>query len=100
MADLQYNTEIMRQSAKGYVDIAKKLGNIKTDLEKQIEDLKAVYWKSDAGEAFMDMYEDSWAVNVEKYIAVLEEMAKLLERAAADYDSVTVKLKQIPGISI
>lgn len=100
MPDLKYNTEDMRGSAEKYREIADELENVKKDLKKQIEDLKAVYWRSEAGNAFMKMYQDTWAVNVEKYIAVLREMARILDRAAGDYDSVTQKMKSIPGIQI
>ena len=100
MADLKYDTEEMRKTAGKYREIAKDLNKVKEDLKKQISDLEAVDWRSDAGKAFMDMYEDSWATNVEKYIAVLKEMARLLERAAVDYEGINRYLRQIPEVKI
>jgi hypothetical protein len=46
------------------------------------------------------MYEDGWADNVDKYVAVLNEMARQLDAAANEYDKVTAKLKEIEGVSI
>lgn len=98
MPDLKYDTDAMRESAEKYKDIADDLEEVKEVLKGQITDLKEVYWKTDAGEAFMNMYEDTWAKNVDKYIAVLREMSGLLNRAARDYDSVTSKLKTVPEV--
>lgn len=98
MADLEYDTDEMRSSAQKYREIAVDLGTVEKDLKKQIADLKSVYWQSDAGDAFMDMYEETWAANVDKYILVLDKMASLLDQAANDYDSVTEKLKTIPEV--
>lgn len=100
MPDLKYNTSDLRDSAAKYRDIADEMKSVKTDLKKQISDLKDVYWKSEAGEEFMNLYEDSWATNVDKYVAVLREMASILEKAANDYDDVTSKIKTIPEIEI
>lgn len=85
----------MRESAKTYKETAQKLESVKENLKKQIHDLKNTHWKSDAGEAFMEEYEETWAVNAEKYAAVMREMADQLERAANDYDTVTDKINQI-----
>lgn len=98
MPDLKFNTEELRASAHIYRQIGDELKSVKTSLKDQIADLKNVYWKSGAGDAFLELYEDSWAVNVDKYIAVLREMANILDRVATDYDSVTQKIKTIPEI--
>ncbi len=98
MPDLKFNTEDMRNSAQQYRSIAEELANVKKTLKQQISDLKDIYWKSEAGEEFMNLYEDTWAVNVDKYVAVLEEMADILDRAAKDYDSITGKISEIPEI--
>ena len=100
LPDLKYDTEELRNSAKRYRETAEKLTQVKKELKKSISDLKNVYWKSTAGTAFQDMYEETWAVNVEKYAAVMKEMAGQLDKAAADYDDVTNKLKNIDGIDI
>lgn len=100
MPDLQYDTECMRKSAKTFYEKAELLITVKDDLKKQIDDLKSIYWQSDAGDAFMNMYKDTWADNVEKYAAVLKEMSKLLEKAADDYDEVSKEAANLDGFSI
>lgn len=100
MADLKYDTEIMRTTAKNYRQIAITMSELQKKLKQQIGDLKNIYWKSDAGTAFQNMYEEGWADNVNKYMAVLNEMAEQLDVAADEYDKVTEKIKEIAGISI
>lgn len=100
MADLKYDTDTMRGVATKYRDVANRLRMLGADLKKQIVDLKNVHWKSNAGTAFQNMYEEGWMNNVEKYILVLQEMAKELDNAALAYDMVTDKLKEIDGISV
>ena len=100
MADLKYDTEAMRTTASNYRNIATKMSELQEKLKSQIDDLKNIHWKSDAGTAFQDMYEDGWANNVNKYMIVLNEMAEQLDAAANEYDKVTEKLKEIEGISI
>ena len=100
MADLRYDTETMRTTAAKYRNIATTMSGLQNTLKKQIEDLKSVYWKSDAGTAFQAMYENGWADNVNKYMAILNEMARQLDIAANEYDKVTAKIKEIEGSSI
>lgn len=97
---MKYDTEEMRNSAKRYRETAEKLITVKNELKQHITDLKNTHWKSDAGTAFQEMYEDTWATNVDKYAAVMNEMAGQLEHAASDYDSITDKLRTIEGVSI
>lgn len=92
MADLKYDTEQLAQSASKYREAAETMESVKQDLKAKVAALKEIHWKSTAGDAFMRMYEDTWADSVDKYVAVLNKMAELLERAAQDYDSVTDKL--------
>ncbi len=88
------------RAAQNYREVSEKLESLRKELKNKIEDLKNTDWRSDAGRAFMEIYEDNWSSNVEKYAAVLKEMAGQLERAASEYDSVTDKLKAIEGISV
>lgn len=100
MAGLKYDTGTMRETASKYREIARTMTKLQNTLKKQIADLKSVYWKSDAGDAFQKMYEGNWADNVNKYVAVLDEMANQLDTAANEYDKITVELKQIEGVSV
>jgi WXG100 family type VII secretion target len=100
MAELKYDTGMMRETASNYRKIAGTMTDLEKSLKNQIADLKNVFWKSDAGTAFQNMYEDGWANNVDKYVAVLNEMAGQLEIAANEYDKISAKLREIEGISV
>ena len=99
MTDLRYDTEQMRSSAKEYRETAAELANVRKELKKQIDDLKNTHWKSEAGKAFLEVYEDDWAKGVDRYVAVLNKMSELLDKAARDYDEVTKELNKIDGIT-
>lgn len=92
---LRYDTEKMRSSAKKYESIADKMVSVKNDINSQVKKLVANDWRSDAGDAFSEMYSADWGKNVDKYVAVLRELAKMLEKAAREYDEVTKLAKQI-----
>lgn len=100
MPDLKYDTETMRDTATKYREIATTMQDLQKTLKKEIEDLKNNYWKSAAGTAFQEMYEEGWSTNVDKYVKILEEMARQLDKAANDYDDITVKLNAIEGVKI
>lgn len=100
MADLKYDTETMRDVASEYREIAERMGKLEVILKRSIEDLKNTHWKSDAGRGFQNMYEEGWVSNVDKYILVLNEMARQLDHAANEYDTVTDKLTGIEGVSL
>lgn len=100
MADLKYDTDTMLKTATKYRNIAKRMLILKTRLRKHVLALKKDDWKSDAGTAFQEMYDDGWVRNIDKYVSVLIEMADQLERAAWEYNRVTAKIKELEGVSI
>lgn len=92
---LQYDTEQMRNSAQEYEKIAQKMVDVKNNINTQVRSLVSNDWLSDAGKAFSDMYSEDWGKNVDKYVAVLNEFAKMLRKAASEYDEVTRLANQI-----
>lgn len=78
MADLKFDIDAFRVAEQSYINTAGNMDELKRKLEGQIEGLKNTYWKSAGGEAFMELYENEWAANVDKYVAVLNEMSVLL----------------------
>lgn len=86
---LRYDTDYMRTSATKLDSTATQMLQVKSRLNTSINSLVANYWKSDAGDAFKETYSSDWGNNVDKYVAVLREMAKMLRRAANEYDAVT-----------
>lgn len=92
---LRYDTEVMRSQATRYQQTATKMREIKADLNRSIDTLVADFWQSEAGDAFKETYSSDWGENVDKYVAVLEEFAKMLREAAEEYDQVTRTAQRI-----
>lgn len=95
MADLAFNTEELCGTAKVFRENAESMLKLKDDLRAKIQDLKDVNWKSTGGAAFQELYEDNWSKNVEKYGAMLKEMARMLDDAAKDYEALADKASQL-----
>lgn len=91
MADLKFDTNSLKTAAENYRTTASDMKTLRKTLKTDIADLKSKFWRSNAGDAFQDMYEDNWAENVDKYVAVMEELARLLDKAAADYEQIATK---------
>ena len=83
--DLRYDTEAINKAITDYREIATDMDNLKTELSKLFVQLKDEDWKSKAGEAFSNKYEENWAANVDKYIAVVNELANILEYVNTNY---------------
>ena len=88
------------QSADEYGTLADDLERIKEKLQMSIAEMQSRYWVSDGGEAFMDLYEDSWADTVMRYASVLRELSIMLNKAASGYMDVTLKINEIPNVHI
>lgn len=86
---LRYDTAAIRSAAGGYVALANEMERIKNRLNKSIDELVMQNWRSAAGRAFEETYSADWSQNVDKYIAVLNEFAKMLRKVAVEYDAVT-----------
>lgn len=86
---LRYDTDAMRTAANKYEAQADKMLTVKNGLNKSIDTLVSEHWRSDAGKAFEQTYSADWGQNVDKYVAVLMELAKMLRKVASEYDAVT-----------
>lgn len=100
MADLKFDTGALKTAAKNYRTTASNMATLRKKLQTDIGDLKSKYWKSKAGDAFQDMYEENWADNVDKYVAVMEELARLLDKASMDYEQLASKADKLKVDSI
>ncbi|WP_167955702.1 WXG100 family type VII secretion target [Anaerosporobacter faecicola] len=95
MYDLKVDTAAIQTAITEYETIYKEIDTLKEDLTKTIEDLKAVYWQSEGGEAFFKKYDDSWAKNVDVYLKVLEFLKTELGYAKTEYDSLIQKANEL-----
>ena len=98
--DLKYNTDDLMQAADEYVLLADDLERIKEELQRSIEEMQSRYWISDGGDAFMELYENSWADTVMRYASVLRELSIMLNKAASGYMDATFKINEIPNVHI
>lgn len=83
--DLRYDTDAITKVINEYRTIATDMDKLKKDLSNLFVQLKDEDWKSKAGEAFSNKYEENWAENVDKYIAVVNELANILEHVNDNY---------------
>ena len=85
---LHYNVEEMRAQAN-------KITQIKTDLKKSKDslttnlDLLRTEWVSDSATKFFSEYDSSWVQYIDKYCAMLEEVARELNWSANQYEQLT-----------
>lgn len=86
---LRYDTAAIRSAAGAYAAQADAMEGIKKKLNESIDELVTQNWRSAAGRAFEETYSADWSQNVDKYIAVLNEFAKMLRKVAEEYDAVT-----------
>lgn len=94
MADLKFDIDAFDTAINKYEAIAKALSDIKVNMEEAMTDLESG-WKTPAGVAFRDMYNDNWAKHVDQYVAVLNKLAELLGKAKKDYQELE---NQIPKL--
>ena len=100
MADLKFDTATIKDAAKKYRKTAEGMEKVREALKRDIEHLKSKYWKSNAGDEFQTLYEDSWARNVDKYVAVMKELASILDNAADDYEQLAEEANRLRVDSI
>lgn len=94
MADLKFDCEAFNNAITQYRSVATAMEDNKRTLIKKMDELKDS-WQSDAGVAFSSFYNENWGAHVDQYVAILNQLAKLLEKARDEYAELE---KQIPKI--
>lgn len=84
--DLAFNTEVLKQAANRYDELAKDIREITSELDNLILDLRDKGWTTSAGKIFYEMTKTNWSQNMEKYAALLETMGNILKESADKYD--------------
>ncbi|MGN0316974.1 MAG: WXG100 family type VII secretion target [Lachnospira sp.] len=98
--DLAFDTEVLRQAARDYGEIATDLRKMSTDLDDLILKLKNSGWTTPAGTAFYEMTETNWSKNIEKYASLLDTLENILKDAASDYDTLMTDYVRTTKVSI
>lgn len=88
MSYLQYDTDKLEQTKKVYEDSVTVMNDIQTKMSDMVNEVKDA-WKSDAGDAFFNKYNDEWLKAFTQYKEVLEHMAANLDIANNEYSEIT-----------
>lgn len=88
MAFLKYDTDKMISVKATYKDKVAKMDEIQDSMQKMVKEVKK-NWKSDAGTAFFEKYDEEWLKGFEQYKEVLNHMADNLNIAQDKYSEVT-----------
>ena len=91
---LKYDTEQMATTRRIYLecingtDTSDGMLAIQTKMQAMVNEVKDA-WKSEAGEAFFEKYDNEWLKGFTQYKEVLEHMAENLDVAEGKYSEVT-----------
>ena len=94
MADLVYDTELIEDTITAYNECVESMTTLETSMKDMVEDVKKA-WKSNAGDAFFEKYNDEWLKGFKQYREVLEHMAENLGAAKKKYEEVTTQAKSL-----
>lgn len=86
IADLAFDTAVLRTCGNDYAEIAEELRKMSTKLDKLLIELKDSGWTTPAGTAFHKMVETNWEENISKYADLLDTLNDILHQAADKYD--------------
>lgn len=87
--DLAYDTDVFRQATQTYCDVAIDLRQKVSDMQKCLDTLTDSGWTTPAGIAFLNMVDDNWSQNIEKYADLLDTLQQILIEASQKYDELT-----------
>lgn len=85
---LKYDTDKMAETKRIYNDCVTSMEDLQTKMQKMVDDVKCS-WKSGAGEAFFDKYDNEWLQGFVQYKEVLSHMAENLDTAEGKYSEIT-----------
>ena len=91
---IKYDTDIMRNTSQKYKECSEIMNEIKEGMQDMADSLRDS-WKSEAGEAFFEKYDDEWLKSFVHYKEVLDHMAENLDYATGQYSSITSMSKNI-----
>lgn len=91
---LKYDTEQMATTRRIYkecvngTDSSDGLLGIQAKMQAMVDEVKGA-WKSEAGEAFFEKYDNEWLKGFVQYQEVLDHMADNLDVAEGKYSEIT-----------
>lgn len=101
MADFKIDTSAFTAVKTSYTEashgsdgLGGMMGIVKS-LNSKIEDLQNAKWKSDASQLFFQKYNNQWAENVKKYVAVIDCMSELIAKAQSSYENLAAEAEKL-----
>lgn len=85
---LKYNTDKMAATKRKYMDCVRDMEHIQSKMKKMVDEVRDA-WKSEAGDAFFDKYDNEWLKGFVQYKEVLSHMAENLDAASSRYSEIT-----------
>lgn len=85
---LKYDTDKMADTKRIYNECVTSMDTLQTKMETMVDEVKEA-WKSEAGEAFFDKYDNEWLKGFVQYKEVLTHMAENLDAAKGKYTEIT-----------
>lgn len=88
MAYLQYDTDTINNVKTQYVNYVTKMDEIQYNMKKMVDEIREA-WRSEAGDAFFDKFDNEWLKGFEQYKEVLNHMSDILAVAGERYLEIT-----------
>ena len=88
MAYLKYDTEKMKSVKRTYNECVTEMDALQSKMQAMVDDVRDA-WKSEAGDAFFDKYDNEWLKGFTQYKEVLKHMAANLDVASGRYSEIT-----------
>lgn len=84
---LAFDTEVMRQCANNYAEVAETLESLSNKLTECLQNLTSTGWTTPAGTAFSEMVDNDWSTSLAKYISLMNTLSEVLNTSATSYDN-------------
>lgn len=92
--ELKFDVDKLRETKAKCDEIKVSLTEKKTNLIKQLEDLRKD-WQTDAGKAFFEDQNTDWEAQVDNYVRITDAISKLLDVAITQYEKVVSEAKRL-----
>lgn len=94
MAYLKYDTEKMQSVKDTYNECISSMDELQSSMQAMVDEVRDA-WKSEAGDAFFDKYDNEWLKGFTQYKEVLQHMAANLNQASGRYSEITDELNAL-----
>lgn len=90
MSYLKYDTDKMDSVKQTYNQCVSEMDSLQSKMQVVVDDVRDA-WKTEAGDAFFDKYDNEWLKGFTQYKEVLSHVASNLNVAKGRYSEITQK---------